>query len=68
MILACGVFSYVVDSIGKVISSTLDEEEEFKQKIMFVNKYLNRKNISKPLRIKVRRYLEYVLVNSFLIN
>jgi len=68
MILACGVFSYVVGSIGKVISSTLDEEEEFKQKIMFVNKYLNRKNISKPLRIKVRRYLEYVLVNSFLIN
>jgi len=44
MILACGVFSYVIGSIGKVISSTLDEEEDFKQKIMFVNKYLNRKN------------------------
>jgi voltage-gated potassium channel Kch len=62
MLLACGVFAYVIGSIGTVISSRYDSENAFKQKIMYTNQFLVHKNIDKPLRLKVRRYLEHVLV------
>ena len=62
MLMACGVFAYVIGSIGTVLSSRFDAETTFKTKMMHVNQYLLYKNINKSLRLKIRRYLEYVLV------
>jgi CRP-like cAMP-binding protein len=64
MILACGVFAYVIGSIGTVLSSRYDEEMIFKQKIMYVDQYLKNKKLSPHVRTKVRRYLEHVLDNK----
>jgi CRP-like cAMP-binding protein len=64
MIMACGVFAYVVGSIGTVLSSRYDEEMIFKQKIMYVDQYLKNKHLSNTVRTKVRRYLEHVLENK----
>jgi hypothetical protein len=64
MLMCCGVFAYVIGSVGMVLSQRYDAETIFKQKIMFVNQYLISKNIHKNVRIKVRRYLEHVLENK----
>jgi CRP-like cAMP-binding protein len=64
MIIACGVFAYVIGSVGSVLSNKYDSEIVFKQKIMWINQYLVNKNIKKSLRTKVRRYLEHVLDNK----
>jgi CRP-like cAMP-binding protein len=61
MLIACGVFAYVIGSIGTVLSSRYDEEIIFKQKIMYVDQFLIKKHINKSLRTKVRKYLEHVL-------
>ncbi len=63
MLIACGVFAYVIGSIGTVLSSKYDEEMIFKQKIMYVDQFLRNKNLTKNVRTKVRRYLEHVLEN-----
>jgi CRP-like cAMP-binding protein len=64
MLIACGVFAYVIGSIGTVLSSRYDEEMIFKQKIMYVDQFLRNKNLTKNVRTKVRRYLEHVLENK----
>jgi hypothetical protein len=61
MILACGIFAYVIGSIGTFLSSRFDDEMIFKQKIMYVDQFLRSNSMNKNVRIKVRRYLEHVL-------
>ena len=64
MLLACGIFAYVIGSIGTFLSSRYDEEMIFKQKIMYVDQFLKNKSLNKNVRTKVRRYLEHVLENK----
>lgn len=62
MLLACGVFAYVIGSLGTLITTKSEAENMFRQKIIHVNQYLTNKNINAKLKLKVRRYLEHVLV------
>ena len=50
MLIGCGVFAYVIGSIGTVLSSRYDEEMIFKQKIMFVDQFLKKKKLGRQVR------------------
>lgn len=60
MLLACCVFAYIMNSIGLVISSFNNRQAILRHKIQAVNKYLDLKNIDYDLRIRIRKYLEYL--------
>lgn len=60
MLLACCVFAYIMNSIGLVISSFNNRQAILRHKIQAVNKYLEMKNIDYDLRIRIRKYLEYL--------
>ena len=60
MLIACGVFAYVVGSIETIARRSNNMEADFKEKILHVNQFLMHKQIPKYLRLKVRRYLEYM--------
>ena len=60
MLLACCVFAYIMNSIGLVINSFNNRQAILRHKIQAVNKYLDMKNIDYDLRIRIRKYLEYL--------
>lgn len=60
MLIACGVFAYVVGSIETIARRQSTMASVFKEKILHVNQFLMYKQIPKYLRLKVRRYLEYM--------
>jgi len=60
MLLACCVFAYIMNSIGLVINSFNNRQAILRHKIQAVNKYLEMKNIDYDLRIRIRKYLEYL--------
>ena len=60
MLIACGVFAYVVGSIETIARRSNTMAAVFKEKILHVNQFLLHKQIPKYLRLKVRRYLEYM--------
>lgn len=60
MMIACGVFAFVVGSIETMAKRSNSMAAVFKEKILHVNQFLMHKQIPKYLRTKVRRYLEYM--------
>ena len=60
MLGACCVFAYIMNSIGGIINSFNNRQTVLRQKIQAVNKYLDMKNIDNDLRIRIRKYLEYL--------
>ena len=60
MLIACGVFAYVVGSVQTLANRSNTMAAIFKEKILHVNQFLMHKQIPKYLRLKVRRYLEYM--------
>jgi hypothetical protein len=64
MLLACGVFAYIIGSIGNVLGSRYDTETNFKRRMMFLNQFLIHKKIDASLRRRIRKYLEHVLENK----
>lgn len=60
MLGACCVFAYIMNSIGSIINSFNNRQTVLRQKIQAVNKYLDMKNIDNDLRIRIRKYLEFL--------
>jgi len=61
MILSCGTFTYIIGSMGKIISRNYDADTLFKEKILIINKFLYENGISDSLRFKIKMFLEYKL-------
>lgn len=60
MLGACCVFAYIMNSIGGIINSFNNRQTVLRQKIQAVNIYLDMKEIDNDLRIRIRKYLEYL--------
>lgn len=60
MIIASGVFSFTINQIGTVISRYNILAMAYREKMNYVNKYLLTTQVPAELRMKIRRYLEYV--------
>lgn len=59
MIVASGVFAYVLTCIGEIIMETNRENKDYKTEMHLVNRYLNNKNIHQNLKNEVRSYISY---------
>lgn len=61
MLVSCVVYAYTIGSIGSLVTKHNMYSQQYKEKMTYVNQFLIRKEIPKELRLKIRRYLEYVL-------
>jgi len=59
--IACGLFAYTLNVVGNIIQQISKNKSQFLNNIMVINGYLNKKNINFDLRMRIRKYLEYVL-------
>ena len=59
MLVASGSFSYILNSIGNLVSRYNILAHNYKEKMNYVTKFLNKKEVPSELKIKIRRYLEY---------
>ena len=61
MLISCVVYAYTIGSIGSLVNRHNMHAAQYKEKMTYVNQFLIRKEIPKELRLKIRRYLEYIL-------
>ena len=60
MIISSGIFAYTVNSIGTIVSEYSSTSASYREKMMYVNKQMIEKEMPYDLRMKIRRYLDYV--------
>ena len=60
MILSSGIFAYTVNSIGTIVSSYNQISAQYRERMMYVNQFMVKKEMPSDLRMKIRRYLDYV--------
>ncbi|KAL4479754.1 hypothetical protein ABPG73_017975 [Tetrahymena malaccensis] len=60
MLMACGIFAYTMNTMGAVLSQIESFSSEYKKEIQQVNIYLDSKKIKLELKIRIRKYLEYI--------
>lgn len=60
MIISSGIFAYTVNSIGTIVSEYSSTSASYREKMMYVNKLMIEKEMPYELRMKIRRYLDYV--------
>ncbi|KAL4492557.1 hypothetical protein ABPG72_007670 [Tetrahymena utriculariae] len=61
VIFSCGVFGYSINTIGEIIRQQQQNYESFKVQQKHILNYLNQRQVSKQLTIKVIRQLEYII-------
>ena len=59
VLLSCFVFAYCMSSIGEILKDFGKQKQLFKEKLQSLNSYLEKRQLSAELRIKVRKYYEY---------
>ncbi|CAD8120051.1 unnamed protein product [Paramecium sonneborni] len=57
----CGLFGYTISSIGNILRQLTEKEQIYKQKMMQLNNYVKKRQLSKQLILSVRKYFEYYL-------
>jgi len=60
MIVACGVFAYVVGSIGTIVNRSSTIIQDFKDKVLHINQFMVQQHLPKEFRRKVKRYFDYL--------
>eukprot|EP00347_Sterkiella_histriomuscorum_P010994 403374152 len=61
MIMSSGVFAFIIGDIGRMVSGFNILADQFKEKMIYVDRFLTQKDIPVNLRLQVKRYLEYNL-------
>lgn len=57
---ACGMFAYTINSIGIIVQDINKGKKIFKRNLHLINGYMKQKNISFDLRVRIRKYFEYI--------
>ena len=60
VILGCGVYAYNISSIGMLLQDYNKDNIEFEHNINIINQYMNRKNISRDLQMRIQEYLRFI--------
>lgn len=60
MIMCCGMFAYTINNIGNIVSEYNKIASSYRERMMYVNKFMAQKEMPADLKLKVRRYLDYV--------
>ena len=58
--IACGVFAYTLNSIGFIVKEIAKRESEYQYNLHIMNDLMKRKNVSFDLKMRVRKYMEYI--------
>ena len=58
--MACGIFAYSLNRIGFIVSEIAKREKLFQGELNVINGFMKKKNINSDLKIRVRKYLEYI--------
>lgn len=56
----CGIFAYSLNSIGIIVGDIWKRENEFTKDMSQINRFMKEKNINFELKMRVRKYLEYI--------
>jgi len=64
MVLACGVFAYTLGSINSLLIKSGAEGNEYRSRVISVNRYMKKKDVPYDTQFRVRRYLEYLWENQ----
>eukprot|EP00347_Sterkiella_histriomuscorum_P008075 403346469 len=59
MILSSGIFAFIIGDIGRIVSGFNGLAAQFRESMIYVDKFLKQKQIPNQLRSQVKRYLEY---------
>ncbi len=59
MYLACGTFGYILNKIGVIFHEFVKTENQIKENMYIINKYMKQKKINKKLSYQIREYVEY---------
>lgn len=59
MILACGVFAFILASVSNLVESHTKEANLYRSQVSQMNYFLKTKNVPKELQARAIRYLEY---------
>lgn len=57
---ACVVFAYTINSIGLILDNINKNQKDYLKEVNLVNNFMREKNINFDLRIRVRKYFEYI--------
>ena len=60
MLMASGVFSFTMNRIGNVLADFGRSSSIYKLRIEPINRYLNRRNVDKPVQVRIKKYLAYI--------
>ena len=60
IIVGCAVFGYNMNSIGMILQKIYKEDNDFKENVMIMNNFMERKKIDKDLNMRVREYLKFL--------
>ena len=58
--LACGIFAYSINSIGLILTDISKQQDEYRKDLNTINDFMKKKKISFDLRMRIRKYLEYI--------
>jgi hypothetical protein len=60
IIMSSGVFSFILNKIGNSVSNYNQVQNLFREKMMYINRLNIKQGMPQNLRLKVRRYLDFV--------
>ncbi len=59
-LVSCGFFAYAVSTIGNIFSEIAQKQADYKLKKYEIVNYMEGRNISRDLQIKILKYVEYL--------
>ena len=68
MFLACGVFAFSINSIGIMLQAIYKDENDYKNKLHLINRFLLKSQITNKLSNKIKSYLDYIWKEEYQIN
>lgn len=66
--MACIVFAYTLNSIGTILENIHKNQKEYMKEVNLVNSFMREKNITFDLRIRIRKYFEYIWNEEKIMN
>lgn len=60
MVISSGVFGYCINGVGQILQNIYRKEQDFIMKMRDLQHYMNKRNMSKNLQMRVKRYFEYM--------
>ncbi|KRX09050.1 Cyclic nucleotide-binding protein [Pseudocohnilembus persalinus] len=56
----CGVFGYALNTIGMILQEINKNNYKQKKERALINKFIDRKNITRDLKLKIQNYVDYL--------